>query len=91
MANKKPENPIFIERFDLTEKSDIGHIQSNLAKGRILFVDTEKFFETYESNVVVLKKTLDKLKNACIRMGGSVGRIGKDLLVLTPGDQVKLY
>ena len=91
MTNKKSVDPIYIERFDLTAKSDLGQIQSNLADGRVLFIDTQKFFEAYEGNVVVLKKTMDKLKKACIRMGGSIGRVGSDILVLTPGDRVKLF
>ncbi|MHA1775310.1 MAG: hypothetical protein DRO88_05095 [Promethearchaeia archaeon] len=91
-AEEKQVNPpVYIRKLELQDQRDLKHISENLAKNRILFVQTRLFFEQHQHDLITLKNTMNKLKQICMRHGGSVGRIGDDILVLTPNDQIKLY
>jgi len=80
---------IYISQRQLTDQKDLLQIETELKNGQILFLKTSKFFE--QTEVIKLKTTIDFLKKTCANLGGSIGRIGPDLLVLTPNEKIKLY
>ena len=82
---------IYISQRQLTDQREISQIESDLKKGQILFLKTGQFFEQYQDEVIKLKGAMDQLKKICLSFGGSIGRIGPDLLVLTPNERIKLY
>jgi len=82
---------IYISQRQLTDQRDISQIESDLKNGQILFLKTGQFFEQYQDEVIKLKGAMDQLKKICLNFGGSIGRIGPDLLVLTPNEKIKLY
>jgi len=84
-------NRIYISQRQLTDQKDISQIENDLKNGQILFLKTGKYFEQYQDEVIKLKTTMDFLKKICMKIGGSIGRIGPDLLVLTPNEKIKLY
>ena len=61
-----------------------------LSQGQILFIQTGKYFAQYQDDVVKLKDTMDQLRNICVRRGGSIGRVGENILVITPNKHFKL-
>jgi SepF-like predicted cell division protein (DUF552 family) len=81
---------IYISQRQLNEK-DLSQIEKDLRGGQILFLKTGQFFEQYQDEVIKLKGAMDQLKKICLSFGGSIGRIGPDLLVLTPSEKIKLY
>jgi len=84
-------NHIYISQRQLTDQKDLSQIETELKSGQILFLKTSKFFEQYQDEVIKLKQMIDQLKKICLNIGGSIGRIGSDLLVLTPSEKIKLY
>ena len=82
---------IYISQRQLTDQKDLLQIENDLRGGQILFLKTSKYFEQYQDEVIKLKTTMDFLKKTCANLGGSIGRIGPDLLVLTPNEKIKLY
>lgn len=82
---------IYISQRQLTDQRDLSQIENDLKNGQILFLKTGQFFEQYQDEVIKLKSAIDQLKKICISFGGSIGRIGSDLLVLTPNEKIKLY
>ena len=82
---------IYISQRQLTDQKDLPQIETELKNGQILFLKTSNFFEQYQDEVIKLKQMIDQLKEMCLNIGGSIGRIGSDLLVLTPNEKIKLY
>jgi len=82
---------IYISQRQLTDQKDLSQIENDLRANKILFLKTSQFFEQYQDEVIKLKQMIDQLKKICLNFGGSIGRIGPDLLVLTPNDKIKLY
>ena len=82
---------IYISQRQLTDQKDISQIESDLRANKILFLKTSQYFEQYQDEVIKLKQMIDQLKKICLNIGGSIGRIGPDLLVLTPNEKIKLY
>ena len=85
------QSRIYISQRQLTDQKDLPQIKSELKNGQILFLRTNNYFEQYQDEVIKLKQMIDKLKKICLNFGGSIGRIGPDLLVLTPNEKIKLY
>ena len=82
---------IYISQRQLTDQKDLSQIENDLRANKILFLKTSQFFEQYQDEVIKLKQMIDQLKKICLNFGGSIGRIGPDLLVLTPNEKIKLY
>ena len=82
---------IYISQRQLTDQKDLSQIETDLRANKILFLKTGQFFEQYQDEVIKLKQMIDQLKKICVNIGGSIGRIGPDLLVLTPNEKIKLY
>lgn len=91
MASLNTSKNVNISQLELNIKGDLSEITSQLLHNKILFVQTQKFFEYHQDNVVLLKNTMDQLKKICIKQGGSIGRIGDDILVISPNPNVKLF
>ncbi|MCF2141546.1 MAG: cell division protein SepF [Candidatus Lokiarchaeota archaeon] len=90
-VDQRSSKPVYIRKLDLQDQRDLRQISENLAKNRILFVQTKKFFEQHQNDLITLKNTMNQLKQICLRNGGSIGRVGDDILVLTPNPNIKLY
>ncbi len=86
---KTPPN-VQISHLELSLKSDLSEITHHLNLGQLLFIQTGKYFTQYQDDVVKLKDTMDELKNICLRQGGSLGRVGANILIMTPSKNFKL-
>ena len=91
MNSQTKKNPIFISQLELHDKADLQKIKFALDNGKLLFVDTKPIFGKYKQDVMVLKQTLENLRQVVIRRGGSMGRIGDSILVLSPTKNIKIY
>lgn len=90
MPNEVNQSKIYISRHALEDQKDLSKIKSALEKGKILFLDTKPIFNKYQNNVMILKQTIDELRQIVLRKGGNIGRIGETILVLSPQKKVKL-
>lgn len=90
-VDNRSSDPVFIKKMELRDNHDIKKISQNLSLNRILFVQTKLYFEQHRDDIIVLRDTMNQLKKICTQNGGSMGRIGEDILVLTPNENVKLF
>jgi SepF-like predicted cell division protein (DUF552 family) len=79
-----------IERFQLNDQTDLPQIESNLRLGKILFIETNRFFAKYKDDIPTLRQTIERLHAVSNQVGGSIGRVGDDVLVLTPNGWVEI-
>lgn len=79
-----PSTPIEIRKTSIEDALDLTVIEGDLRAGKILFLETKRFFAKYEEDILLLKKSIDSLQNLCLQAGGGVARIGEDILVLNP-------
>ena len=90
--NSQPKKELtYISQIKLQDKNDIQQIQVALEKGKVLFIDTKPLFGRYQQEVMVLKQTIEDLRQVVLRRGGSMGRIGESILVLSPSKNIKIY
>ncbi|TFH27662.1 MAG: hypothetical protein E4G98_05970, partial [Promethearchaeota archaeon] len=82
-VDNSDSNLIYISKIDLRDEKDFKQINHNLTQNRILFIQTKLYFEQHRDDLVTLRNTMNQLKQICLRNGGSMGRIGEDILVLT--------
>ncbi|MHA1675112.1 MAG: hypothetical protein ACTSYI_15960 [Promethearchaeota archaeon] len=82
---------VYIKKIELRDEKDFKRINQNLAQNRILFIQTKLYFENHQEDLVTLRNTMNQLKQICLRNGGSMGRVGEDILVLTPNPQIRLF
>ena len=85
-----PNSALFISHVKLRDLKDLHRLKTELDNGNILFVDTAPFFHKFHNDMMVLRQTINDLHQVVIRKGGSVGRIGKKILVLSPLKQVQI-
>ncbi|MHA1522335.1 MAG: hypothetical protein ACTSVZ_02540 [Promethearchaeota archaeon] len=90
-SDNSNSNPVYIKKIELQDEHDFKKISKNLNQNRILFVQTKLYFESHRDDIITLRKTMNQLKQICLRNGGSMGRIGEDILVLTPNPQIRLF
>jgi SepF-like predicted cell division protein (DUF552 family) len=81
---------IEIKKTFIENVEDLARIEADIQAGRILFVETNRFFAKFDENILVLKQTFEKLHRICAACGGSMGRIGDDILVLSPNSHIIL-
>lgn len=81
---------MYISQYSLTCSEDLAKIEKDLKAGKILFLQTSGFFKQFEDNVLMLKSTIEELKKIVSTKRGTIGRIGADILVLTPHNRIKL-
>lgn len=90
MPNQTIKKPLVIAKVQLHDQKDVPQIKLDLENGKILFIDTKPLFQKYSHDLLVLKKTIDELRQVVIRRGGSIGRVGESILVLSPSDSIKI-
>lgn len=77
-------NIIEIKRSQLDDTKDITTIETDLKAGKILFIDTARFFAKYQQDIPTCRQIVEKMQTITHRIGGSLGRIGETTLVLSP-------
>ena len=80
---------MYISQYSLTS-ADLTQIEKDLKAGKILFLQTTRFFSQFQEDVLTLKSTMEELKKIVATRRGTIGRIGSDILVLTPHQNVRL-
>jgi SepF-like predicted cell division protein (DUF552 family) len=74
----------------LADVEDIIKIEQDLKTGQVVFCRTDEFFNNYEEDVITLKQSIDRLRNLCSQLGGSMARFGEDILILSPNSEITL-
>jgi SepF-like predicted cell division protein (DUF552 family) len=77
-------NIIEIKRLQLEDTKDITTIETDLKAGKILFIDTARFFTKYQQDITICRQIIEKMQTMTRRVGGSLGRIGENTLILSP-------
>ena len=68
--------------------NDIEPIQRNLKNGNIMLLNTEKLLKS--RSILELKRVIDQLRGSCNELGGSIGRVGNNFLILTPSPFIRI-
>ena len=71
--------------------SEVDMIKRELAKGNVVFLDFSEFLEEDTNEMVDLKRAIEQLRGYCQEIGGDIGRIGEQLLILTPNRRIKIF
>ncbi len=71
--------------------SEVDSIKRELAKGNVVFLDFSEFLEDDSNDTVDLKRGIEQLRGYCQETGGDIGRIGEELLILTPNKKIKIF
>ncbi len=90
----KDGNSIFqnflIKIYDFFSITQIDDIKKELMGRKILIIDAKKILQNKTTNILDLKKSIDELKIFLREIGGSLGRIGDQYLILTPNSTIKI-
>jgi SepF-like predicted cell division protein (DUF552 family) len=86
----KQYQSFLIQKFDFTSLSQIKEIKSKLMDRKILILNVKELLNKEEFQVLELKEALDELKSFLHKNGGSMGRIGEHILILTPNSHVRI-
>ena len=73
----------------LSNERDIVKIESQLRAGRILFIKTKDYFVNNSDNLLVLKNSLERIRDVCAEMGGSIARLDETILIASPHPNIK--
>ncbi|MBN1214823.1 MAG: cell division protein SepF [Candidatus Lokiarchaeota archaeon] len=87
-------NPLFhdflIKIYDFYSTKQLDDIKKQLMNRKILIIDAKKILENKNLNILELKRAIDELKIFLREVGGSLGRIGDQYLILTPNSYVRI-
>lgn len=81
-------NVSYIRMTEFSSLNDIESIQRNLKNGNIMLLNTEKLLQT--RSILELKSAIDQLRRSCKELGGSIGRLGNNFLILTPNPFIRI-
>ncbi|TFF97590.1 MAG: cell division protein SepF [Promethearchaeota archaeon] len=86
----KQYQSFLIQKFDLTSLSEIKDVKTKLMDRKILILNVKELLKKKEFQVLELKAAIDELKSFLSKNGGSMGRIGEHILILTPNQHVRI-
>ena len=78
----------YIKMRDFRTVADVELIRKDLLDGNIMVLNAEHLLES--NSVLELKRAIDQLRGSCKELGGSIGRIGDRLLIITPNPYIKI-
>lgn len=82
MDHQKPIPKITIKKFQLQSFDDTKKVISELREGKtVALVDMKPL---REKDVIDLKRSINKLKSACMEIGADIASLGGDWIVLAP-------
>ena len=79
-----------IKTYNFSSIEQLDDIKKQLSKRKILIINARELLEGKRMPIQELKMAIDEIKRFLKRCGGSIGRIGDNLLILTPSPQVKI-
>jgi len=80
----------FIKKYELNSREQLDDIKNHLRSRKILIINANKFLESGNINILEFKEIIDDLKTFISKNGGSIGRLGKNYLILTPNAQIRI-
>ena len=87
--NHYPKSGVsYIKMINFDSLKDLEMIQRDLQEGNIMVINTEKLLES--RSILELKRAIDRLRGSCQDLGGSIGRIGDQFLVITPNPYIRI-
>lgn len=89
-TNRKSYDTYYVTRSKLKSLDDIEKIKMDLERGYILILDASDLLKSNTLSVLELKRAIDQIRGFCKDMGGSIGRIGEEFLVITPDSSIKI-
>ena len=88
LTNYSRPNVSYIKMMEFSSLNDIEPIQRNLKNGNIMLLNTEKLLKS--RSILELKRVIDQLRGSCNELGGSIGRVGSNFLILTPSPFIRI-
>ncbi|MHA1820728.1 MAG: cell division protein SepF [Promethearchaeota archaeon] len=81
----------YIRTMDFSTLDDVKEIIENLKKGYIMILNAKPLLNQTTSSVLELKRSIEQLRGFCNELGGSIGRLGEDMLIITPDSKIRIY
>ena len=83
-------NNFYIKKYELNTIEQLNDIKHQLRARKILIIDVQKVLEGGNAKILEFKEVIDDLKLFVRQNGGSIGRLGKKYLILTPNSQIRI-
>lgn len=90
LAAQNPQQRVVIRRNQFDSIDDVPRIKRELHAGHIVFLDAHDALCGENADYLELKRAIEQLRAFCNLTGGTIGRVGQDLLVITPNPKVRL-
>lgn len=69
---------------------EIDNIKENLADGNIIILNANALLENHKDKLLEIKRAIELLRSFCREIGGSIGRIGDNFLIMTPNPYIRI-
>ncbi|MHA1728758.1 MAG: cell division protein SepF, partial [Promethearchaeota archaeon] len=80
----------YVKMIEFSSFDDVDTIKNDLENGNIMILNAQKLLKCKTTSVLELKRTIDALKGHCGRLGGSIARLGDNMLILTPNAYIRI-
>lgn len=78
-------NPeMFIIYKKLSSLADVTPISEEIKRGNVVILDIEPLTKGASDLMTQLKRAVDQLRAVCYSVGGDIGQLGKQYIILTP-------
>ncbi len=90
LEKEKEYQSFLIQKLDFTSLSQVKEIKSRLMDRKILILNVTELLKKREFQILEFKEALDELKSFLHENGGSMGRIGENILIMTPNSHIRI-
>ncbi len=80
----------FIKKYELRSLEQINDIKNHLRSRKILIINVNKILKGGNIKILEFKEVIDEIKAFISEYGGSMGRLGKNYLIVTPNSQIRI-
>jgi SepF-like predicted cell division protein (DUF552 family) len=75
---------MFVIYKELTSLADVTPISEEVKRGNVVILDIEPLTKGASDLMTQLKRAVDQLRAVCYSVGGDIGQLGKQYIILTP-------
>lgn len=89
--SKNPKSSTsYIRMMDFNSLEDVDMIKEELNERNVMILNVNNLLNSNNNSILELKRAIDQLRGYCRQLGGSIGRIGENLLIVTPNSDIRL-
>jgi SepF-like predicted cell division protein (DUF552 family) len=89
--SKNPKFSVcFVKCAQFKSLEDVETVKKDLASGNILILNAREILESKVLSVLELKRAVDQIRAYARELGGSMGRIDDNTMIITPNPYIRL-